>query len=171
MQKLHPKAVWIFFIRSIWGGLLLFIVIATFVIGLLSRMLKESFSLKLTYLWWFLLILVFYVIFCWIWAKLTYHFWRYQLTEDAFKKEYGVISKKYVSIPYDRIQNVDIYRGIIERIFGLSHITIQTAGYGAIGGESRGFGGEGYLPGLDKNVAEELRDELIRKAKGTKQGL
>ncbi|MEK7680604.1 MAG: PH domain-containing protein [Patescibacteria group bacterium] len=82
----------------------------------------------------------------------------------------GVITKKYVTIPYDKIQNVDIYRGILARILGLSDLHIQTAGaslqisrYGLLGAAA-----EGRLSGLSQADAEQLRDELIRRAKRTK---
>ena len=58
---------------------------------------------------WWLLIANFSI--SYIWARLSYKNYRYRLTDLALEKELGVISKKYVSIPYDKIQNVDIYRG------------------------------------------------------------
>jgi uncharacterized membrane protein YdbT with pleckstrin-like domain len=109
-----------------------------------------------------------------IWAKLTYHFYRYELTEEGFRMDLGVIFKKYVTIPYDRIQNVDIYRGILARILGLSDLNIQTAGMSASVGRFgvSGGGAEGRLPALSREVAEEVRNELIRRARQTKnQGL
>ncbi|MDP2642078.1 MAG: PH domain-containing protein [bacterium] len=123
---------------------------------------------------WLLVIIPIFVILCFIWAKLTYRFYRYELTDDGFRKELGVIYKKYVTIPYDRIQNVDIYRGILARLLGLSDLNIQTAGmsasigrYGAVGA-----GSEGRLPALSKEVAEQLRDELIKRAQQSRnQGL
>ena len=167
MQKLHPKAVWLFFISFLLSGLIAFIFLSFWLGSFLAQI------GGLGYLWWVLLVFILFVIFCWIWAKLTYRFWRYQLTEEAFKKEHGVIWKKYVSIPYERIQNVDIYRGVIARILGLSDLQIQTAGASAVvyGRRMAGVGAEGRLPALDKNVAEQLREELIRRAKGAKQGL
>lgn len=104
------------------------------------------------------------------WAKLTYKYYRYELREDGFRKEHGVIWKKYVTIPYERIQNVDIYRGLLARIFGLSDLHIQTAGM-STGVGSYGGGAEGRLPGLSPEIAEQLRDELVKRARGTKQGL
>ncbi|MCK4858976.1 MAG: PH domain-containing protein, partial [Candidatus Omnitrophica bacterium] len=97
-------------------------------------------------------------------------FWLYDITKDAYKMEQGVIWKRYVSIPYERIQNVDIHRGVIARLLGLSELRIQTAGFGGAQGKWGGFS-EGRLPGIDKEKAEQLRDELISKVKGKKQGL
>jgi uncharacterized membrane protein YdbT with pleckstrin-like domain len=136
--------------------------------------LRKKSVLSFGFLRWLWIIVPVLLIFFWILAKLTYHFYRYELREDGFRKELGVIWKKYVTIPYDRIQNIDIYRGVIARILGLSDLNIQTAGasaqisrYGA-----RGLGAEGVLPGLSQEVAEQLRDELVRRARQSKnQGL
>ena len=82
----------------------------------------------------------------------------------------GVINKKYVSIPYSRIQNVDINRGLLERMFGLSTLKIQTAGASAT--TSLGSrGAEGVLPGLSQEVAEQLRGELIARSHGGGQSV
>lgn len=165
MQKLHPKAVWVFFFRFlvIGFGVLIF---AFFMImnATLYQTLKKG-EMGGTFLWWFIPIFIFYILFCYIWAKLTYRFWNYQLRESVFKIEHGVIWKKYVSIPYERIQNIDINRGLLDRIFGLSDLHIQTAGYT---GSART---EGRLPGLLPEDAERLREDLITRVKGTKQGL
>ena len=110
-----------------------------------------------------------------VWSKLSYHYYRYELTEDGFRKESGVISKKYVTIPYERIQNVDIYRGLIARILGLSDLNIQTAGASAVvtrKGGAMSAGAEGRLPGVSKEDAELLRDELVKRSRQSKnQGL
>ncbi len=171
MQKLDPKAVWMFFFRIFIAWFILFIFFSFWLFGFLSS--SGIYKSAASYILWVVIIFVLFVFFCWFWAKLTYHFFYYQLTENAFKKEHGVIWKKYVSIPYERIQNVDIYRGIIARILGLSDLHIQTAGYSSVHtrGRARGIGAEGYLPGLDKHIAQQLREELIRRAKGNKQGL
>ena len=101
--------------------------------------------------------------FAYFWAELTYQNWKYELAEEGFKKESGVIWKKYVTIPYDRIQNVDIYRGLISRVIGLSDLQVQTAGFSSMG--QYGAGAEGRLPGLSATQAEEIRDQLILRAK------
>jgi len=172
MQKLNPKVVWLFFIRFLFAGLFPIVILFFYLLGILLD--TKVIGMKLGYLWWIVLAFILFIAFCWIWAKLTYRFWAYQLSENAFKKEHGVIWKKYVSIPYERIQNVDIHRGLFARILGLSDLKIQTAGSSAVSygrGRMYGIGAEGYLPGLSVEVAEQLRDELIERSKGTKQGL
>ena len=104
------------------------------------------------------------------WAKLSYKNYKYQLRPEGFYKEYGVIWKKYVTIPYSRIQNVDIYRGLIARLLGLSDLHVQTAGMSFTG--KRGSRAEGRLPGLSIKDANMIRDELIKRSqKSNSQGL
>lgn len=114
-----------------------------------------------------------YAVFCYFLAYLTHRFWKYELTEHSLKIEKGIIWKKYISIPYDRVQNVDIYRGLIDRILGLSDLHVQTAGYsGSFSGHrKRGIASEGRLPGLAPEIAEQLRDRLIKRTRGVRQGL
>ncbi len=139
--------------------------------------LGQAFSdadLSLNWVWWSWLILIIAIVLSYFWARLSYHFYRYELSELGFRKESGVILKSYVTIPYDHIQNVDIYRGILARILGLSDLQIQTAGASAVMGRygARGMGAEGRLPGLSHEMAEQLRDELIRRAHTSRnQGL
>ena len=96
------------------------------------------------------------------WAKLVYNNFLYSLTDTDFRKESGVIYKKYVSIPYEKIQNVNMTRNILERLFGLSAIQVETAGSSAVTAKS-GRSAEGHLPGLSVQEAENLRNELLRR--------
>lgn len=165
MNQLHPRAVWLFFASSLLRLFIVFIVLALQSILFFSEI--ENETTVIAYIGLFLAVMVFLIVVLFIWAKLSYRFYKYELTDDGFRKELGVIYKKYVTIPYDRIQNVDIYRGILARILGLSDLNIQTAGSSAQ--VSRG---EGRLPGLSCEDAEKLRDELIHRAKQSKnQGL
>lgn len=174
MQQLDPKSVWLFFIGSILRWFIFIIIFAIYGVIILSDLDKSAPSFG--FLKWLWVIIPALLIFFWVWAKLTYHFYRYELREDGFRKELGVIWKKYVTIPYDRIQNVDIYRGVIARILGLSDLNIQTAGASAQVSHygTWGLGAEGRLPGLSREVAEQLRDELVKRARQsrtTNQGL
>ncbi|MEK7461656.1 MAG: PH domain-containing protein [Patescibacteria group bacterium] len=177
MKQLDPKAVWLFFISFVLRWFVLLIILSiwssTF-LGELSANLDRGYEFSFTFLNWLWIIIPVFLIICFIWAKLTYRFYRYELTDAGFRKELGVIYKKYVTIPYDRIQNVDIYRGILARLLGLSDLNIQTAGMSATVGRYgvSGVGAEGRLPALSREIAEQLRDELVRRARQSKnQGL
>ena len=173
MQQLDPKSVWLFFIGSIFRRFIFIIIFVIYGAAILSDLDKDA-SL-FGFLNWLWVIIPALLIFFWIWAKLTYRFYWYELREDGFRKESGIIWKKYVTVPYDRIQNVDIYRGVIARILGLSDLQIQTAGTAGVaqgGLFGRARAPEGQLPGLSREVAEQLRDELVKRAHQSKtQGL
>ena len=174
MQQLDPKSVWLFFIGSIFRWFIFIVIFVIYGVVILSDL--DKYTPSFGFLNWLWVIIPALLIFFWIWAKLTYHFYRYELREDGFRKEFGVIWKKYVTIPYDRIQNVDIYRGVIARILGLSDLNIQTAGASAQVSRygTWGFSAEGRLPGLSREGAEQLRNELVKRARQsstTNQGL
>src|SRR3989344_1294 len=149
MQRLNPKSVWLFFLKFVSSWFFFFLFFGWWLIPsiLLNDEAVTFGSEKLLALNTILFVLAVIVAIGIIYAKLSYHFYRYELGELVFKKEHGIIWKKYVSIPYDRIQNVDIYRGILARIFGLSDLQIQTAG------ASGGVTTEGRLPGLSREIA------------------
>lgn len=159
MKQLDSKAVWLFFLPYA-------IVLSIFLLPVIFGTILASFEEP--WMWVMVLILISPYIILYVWARLIYHFYKYELTADSFKKEYGIIWKKYVSIPYERIQNVDIHRGLLARLLGVSDLFIQTAGMSAVVRRNSigGGGAEGRLPGISKEEAEQMRDDLIRRAKG-----
>jgi len=178
MDKLHPGARWLFRVRSYfaWGIFGLFFTIQIF--RIFSSIYGELDS-------GFILGVVFYFLFVFvtaeIYARMKYNRYLYEVTDDGVKIERGIIWKKYVSIPYQRVQNVDIKRGIIARMFGFSTVDIETAGHSGFGGGSffrfgarRGFGGrrqryesEGHLMAIDVDLAEKIRDFVMKKVRET----
>ncbi len=171
MKQLDPKAVWYFFINNV-VSLSMALLTMSFIVA--PTLLLIDGGEAISFLAWSWVLIPVVIVWGFIWAKLTYHFYRYELVDAGFRKESGVISKKYVTIPYERIQNVDIYRGIWARILGLSDLSIQTAGASSVvvGRNVVGVGAEGQLPGLSREIAEQLRDELIQRARQSKnQGL
>lgn len=174
MQKLDPKFVWLSFLGHVWMWFLCIIfwimlltIIRSMISGVIEAMGEGDFPPILFWVWIVIpaVAMIVYLPLSFIWAKLTYHYYRYELIESEFRKERGVIIKKYTTIPYDRIQNIDISRAVFERMLGLSTLKIETAGASEV------IGAEGRLPGLSKEVAEQLRDELIRRARLSRGGL
>lgn len=166
MKYLNPKAAWLFFINyliTITIMMLPFIFIFVPFVGIQHP--AVHFILGS----WLIIVLILLSLGV-LWSQLSYKYYKYELRDDGFRKEHGVIWKKYVTIPYERIQNVDIYRGLFARILGLSDLNIQTAGM-SVGTGSYGGGSEGRLPGLSPDIAEQLRDDLIRRARSKSQGL
>ncbi len=63
-----------------------------------------------------------------IWEVLYYYFFQYDLTDNHIQIRSGVFFRTEREIPLHRIQNVDINRGILQRLLGLSELRIETAG-------------------------------------------
>ncbi|MEK6894986.1 MAG: PH domain-containing protein [Nanoarchaeota archaeon] len=168
-QQLHPGVKWAWRVSSYLGSLFLVLFfgiwLGVFVGAFVGKILLTAFIIAVGL---FLLL----VIFTEIWIPLAYNRWFYEFTDTNLKIEYGVIWKTYKNIPYERIQNVDIHRGIIARMLGFSSINIQTAGYSG-GYSRRGYGGtsEGSIPAVDMAEAEKIRDFVIKKISGKKSGI
>ncbi len=110
----------------------------------------------------------FFFIFAFLVAWFIYVNYKYMLSEDSLKIIRGIFNKEEIAIPYRQIQDVDIDRNLSLRMMFASRILILTAG----NEDARGTGddrhergqSEGYLPALDRDLAEWLRDELLRRA-------
>jgi membrane protein YdbS with pleckstrin-like domain len=85
----------------------------------------------------------------------------YQLREDDVLFRRGILYQRFVSVPYGRMQLVDINRGPLARALGLSELKFVTAA--AATGVA--------LPGLAEADAEELRDQLVALAESRRAGL
>ena len=71
------------------------------------------------------------VVFSCIWAPLYYKSVVYHLNDTEMTWKRGVFFRKTGIVPYNRITNVDIVQGPVMRLFGISHLKIETAGGGA----------------------------------------
>lgn len=169
MNKINHKSVLLFFLRDL-GVVLLFGLLA-FLVAIGTIFEVKTFGGNTDQLWATMpmvmliatLALLVLAGASLLVAWLTYLNYKWTLTDIGFKKESGVIFKRYVVIPYDKIQNVDIYRSLLHRILGLSAISIQTAGFSSGGSYAgRRQSSEGYLPGLSPQVAEKLQNDLLR---------
>ena len=167
-RQLHPKAVWLFFLNRIGVWILAAILLASQSAFMFDSFWKTTANISSApFLILFLFVFIVILILAFVVAKLTYHFYKFELTDGEYKAERGIIWKRYISIPYGRIQNVDIYRGLLSRLLGLSDLDIQTAGYSS----GKSGASEGKLPGLGVQEAEEVREALIKKANEAKQGV
>jgi len=96
-------------------------------------------------------------------AWLAYSTYKFCLGDDSLKIKRGILNKEEVAIPYRQIQDVDIKRDLSFQMMGLSRIVIITAGHEE--DEKPGDDDtEGILPALDKDLAEWMQAELLKRA-------
>jgi membrane protein YdbS with pleckstrin-like domain len=165
MNHLHSGAKWLFrfsayFSFGIIGIFLGFWVIAPIGFVLFSIMGAGESIFAMVYIFSIVIYFVFVIAISEVYVRMAYNRWLFEFTNTNLKKEHGIIWKTYSNIPYERVQNVDIRRGIMARIFGFSSVMIQTAGYSAVG---HGAGAEGYIPAVSPESAEKIRDFLMHK--------
>lgn len=102
----------------------------------------------------------------WYWAWRWYNEFGYKITDSGMLIKSGVWYRKEVHIPFHRIQNVSIKRGIVSRALDLAEVIIHTAGDPMVkkGKLLRNPRAEGYLPAVSLEVAEDIRRRLVSKA-------
>ncbi len=79
----------------------------------------------------------------------------YALEPNHLMARRGIMFRSMSSMPYGRIQYVDVDSGPLERMCGVARLTVRTAGTTT---------GTMVLFGIPLNVAEELRADLVRRA-------
>ncbi len=85
----------------------------------------------------------------------------YRLRADDLVVRKGIMFLRVVSVPYGRMQLVDVNRGPIARAFGLSELKLVTAAAAS----------QVTIPGLPEADAEALRDRLVELAESRRAGL
>lgn len=88
-----------------------------------------------------------------------YKWWRfsYRLDAEELRIASGIFSRNVRSIPYERIQDVNLEQGPLARLLGLARVRLETG--------SSGSGDEGALDSVDLAEASRLRDVIrLRKA-------
>ncbi len=156
MNQLHPGAKWQFRIRGYFLFGFLGIGIIAPLAGLFLGLAGSSSILPIVLLSIFGYFL-FVIIVSEIYAQMSYNRWFYEFTDEGLRLERGIIWKRYNNVPYERVQNLDIIRGIIARMFGFSTMMIQTAGF------SGPAGAEGNIPAVEMKHAEEIRNFVMKK--------
>ena len=180
MNQLHPGARWLFRLQAYYPLIFIGIFITLWSFQIFRFIAGGSIIAAIVIA--ILFYILFVIIVAEIYAQMSYTRWLYEVTNDGIKIEHGIIWKKYTSLPYERVQNVDIKRGIIARLAGFSSVEIETAGQSGFGGYGFRFGrrgyrryhSEGYLPAIDLNGAEQIRTFIMKKIKQThrsEQGL
>ena len=88
-----------------------------------------------------------------LWGFLSWRATTYGVSGGAFVLRGGVLRKNERTIPLEHVQSVDTVQGIIQRVFGVVEVRVETASSG--GNEP-----EASLPALGHTAAEALRREI-----------
>ena len=91
---------------------------------------------------------------------LTWRRFEYRVGVNEIRIDSGILSRTHRSIPFDRIQDVDITQGPLARLLGLARVKFET------GGSAGNNQDDGALTAIALPRAEALRD-LVRARRGT----
>ena len=175
-QQLHPGAKWLFRLRAYFPLAILGIFFFVWTSSVITTILGTIFNFSIESIFIYgITMLIVYIAFvigiAEIYAQMSYNRWFYEFTPTNLKVEKGIILKQYSNVPYERVQNVDIQRGIIARLLGFSSVNIQTAGYSMPIRRGYGMQSEGYIPAVTAAHAEEIREFVMKKISKRSGGL
>lgn len=92
-----------------------------------------------------------------VYGVLSWYRFTYRIEQGELRIEYGLIVRKKRYIPFDRIQSLDISEGILQRVFSLVKVKVETAGSGGMGLQD----GEAVLTAITKQDAQAIHDYLV----------
>ena len=93
---------------------------------------------------------------------LSYKHLYYIIGPEEFNLYSGIFNKKRVHVPYQRIQSVDQRASLLQRVFGVCTVSIDTAG----GSNNKAV----QVPYVQKSQAEQLRTERAQAVRDGRAG-
>ena len=144
-RHLHPAAMLIAAIKTVRRSL------SAFVIPGIAFLMSRGFDAQTIVLVLFGALVV--TALAAFWGFLSWRATTYEVAGGVFRLRWGVVQKNERAVPLDHIQSVDTVQGIIQRLFNVVEVRIETAGGGASEPDAS-------LAALDRADAEALRREI-----------
>ncbi len=160
-QHLDPRVKWVWFLPGLGAILFIWLVIVLAILFGQSDALVFGLSKSVFALVFLFLTLLFLAGPLYIYHHIEYMSFTYEFGAAEFVIRQGVFTRDTTVIPYERIQNVNARRTVLERILGLATLVIDTAG-------TNPNASEGMLPGVSHK--EVLIRELMDKVNTAKRG-
>lgn len=164
MKNLHPNARILFLLKDLFYSIVIFTVAAVILLYVNQELFWKLIGINSTngelnsfgdgiYILYLL-----GVIFVWpiIGSLLEFKHFQYQIEEDRMLIKKGLLNQKETTIPFNKIQNIDIDRNFLARLLKLSELHIQTAG------EQESLV-DSTLPGVEPSEAIKIRDAILNK--------
>jgi membrane protein YdbS with pleckstrin-like domain len=101
-----------------------------------------------------LLALVYAVVAIGIRPRIRFRVHRWEVTGEAVYTLTGWLTRTWTLVPISRIQTVDVTRGVLQQLFGLSTVAVLTAS----------SQGTVRIWHLDADVAQQVADDLAHRA-------
>src|SRR3954451_649208 len=129
----------------------------------LSAVLAAVLAVVLETGWLWVVAVVLVVLAGWAWWVIgrQVRSWGYAEREEDLLVRHGLMWRTVVVVPYGRMQFVDVYAGVVDRMFGLAKVQLHTASARS----------DAYIPGLGPQEAARLRDRLASRGEARLGGL
>ena len=103
------------------------------------------------------------IAFVWSWWLIGRRVRSYAYSEraDDLLVSSGILFRRLVIVPYGRMQLVDVKAGPIDRVLGVTSVQLHTAAATT----------DATIPGLEPDVAADLRDRLAQRGETRSAGL
>lgn len=85
------------------------------------------------------------------WTSLVWRSWQFRVGDGALHLRHGVLTRRESTIPYHRVQHIDLEAGPLERRMGLTSLILRTASASS----------DSTVPGIDAGDAESLRARIL----------
>jgi uncharacterized protein len=85
------------------------------------------------------------------WTSLVWRSWQFRIGGGALHLRHGVLTRRESTIPFHRVQHIDLEAGPLERRFGLTSLILRTASTSS----------DSTVPGIDADEADELRQRIL----------
>lgn len=85
------------------------------------------------------------------WTSLVWRSWQFRVGGGALHLRHGVLTRRESTIPYHRVQHIDLEAGPLERRMGLTSLILRTASASS----------DSTVPGIDAGDAEALRSRIL----------
>lgn len=89
-------------------------------------------------------------------AYLIYQNFQFKVDENHFILKHGIFSKVNISIPFDRIQNINFKQNLIQQLINVHEVSIETAGSSQT---------EITIKALDLKKAQALKQLIFKRNK------
>ncbi|MCM3761288.1 PH domain-containing protein [Alkalihalobacillus oceani] len=144
LRRLHVAAIFVSFLQAL-RSFLVPLLISLFIGGTQS----SGGFFRMEYVWIAIIALSF------IAGVVHWIFFRYRFEDGELYIQKGMFVRKKRYIQQQRVQSIDITAGLLQRIFGLVKLKIETAG--------GGLEPEIQLIAISREEAEEIRSKLLNK--------
>lgn len=100
------------------------------------------------------------------WIQAFYRTAAYRFTDDEVEYRRGVFFQQKTTVPYNRITNVGISQGPIERFVNAGAVGIHTAGYGGQMGAELTIGGVSDFEDIQEQILDRVRERPAKATEG-----